>query len=609
MSDCPCPVTVEVCVVAPQPIDVTARVGTIFYPASTGGSGDVPSTRTFTAGSGLVGGGDLSANRTFAVNWGTETEQVPRGDDARFTDARTPLSHAASHTEGGDDEIAVTPAQVIGLVAELIGKVSTARTVNGHPLSSNVTVTAGDVGLGNVADLAPADLPVSTAQADADAAVLAAANTYADALIAAADALVFKGVINGVTSPDYPDADAGWTYRVSAAGEVGGIGGQPVQVGDLLLCLVDGTPSGDQATVGNNWAIVQGNIDGAVIGPTSALDGNLVVFDGPSGRLIRDGGSTGTYGLSVLATVDRAAFLSLVGLTDSDIPTLPVSKTDGLQSALDDLDSRSTAIETALPGKVTATLDTDSTMAADSDSRVPSQKAVNARILSIVSADTVRADFSNTNISVLSSYRRVFQTGSLSADRSAFLPAANSVPVGTTILIADESGTASTAAGIIIVRAGADTINGTTAETIRVPYGFRVLYSDGISKWTFDGGVMRKTGGTFTGPVVVQPSNVTYGASVTIDAATVQEAQITLTGDLSLANPTGGTHGQKLLLVLTQGGSGNYTVTFAGSKFSWTADIASFTASTAVGKIDFVGLRYDANRDKWDIIAVNKGAG
>lgn len=36
-------------------------------------------------------------------------------------------------------------------------------TVNGHALSDNVTVTKDDVGLGNVSNLAPADLPISTA--------------------------------------------------------------------------------------------------------------------------------------------------------------------------------------------------------------------------------------------------------------------------------------------------------------------------------------------------------------------------------------------------------------------------------------------------------------
>lgn len=42
-------------------------------------------------------------------------------------------------------------------------KVNVTTTVNGHALSGNVTVTKADVGLGKVENLAPADLPVSTA--------------------------------------------------------------------------------------------------------------------------------------------------------------------------------------------------------------------------------------------------------------------------------------------------------------------------------------------------------------------------------------------------------------------------------------------------------------
>ncbi|NCC06251.1 MAG: hypothetical protein EOM37_19905, partial [Proteobacteria bacterium] len=42
-------------------------------------------------------------------------------------------------------------------------KVSNTRTINGYPLSSDVALTKTDVGLGNVSNLAPADLPISTA--------------------------------------------------------------------------------------------------------------------------------------------------------------------------------------------------------------------------------------------------------------------------------------------------------------------------------------------------------------------------------------------------------------------------------------------------------------
>lgn len=59
---------------------------------------------TLTAGTGLTGGGDLSANRTFAVNFGTSATTVCVGDDARLSNSRTPVAHdldGALHTISG----------------------------------------------------------------------------------------------------------------------------------------------------------------------------------------------------------------------------------------------------------------------------------------------------------------------------------------------------------------------------------------------------------------------------------------------------------------------------------------------------------------------------
>lgn len=111
---------------------------------------------------------------------------------------------------------------------------------------------------------------------------------YVDNLIAAADAMVFKGVIDCSTNPNYPAAEAGWTYRVSVAGKIGGASGVNVEIGDLLVCLADSTASGTQAAVGANWSIAQVNIDGAVVGPASATDATPAVFDGATGKLIKN---------------------------------------------------------------------------------------------------------------------------------------------------------------------------------------------------------------------------------------------------------------------------------------------------------------------------------
>lgn len=114
-----------------------------------------------------------------------------------------------------------------------------------------------------------------------------AVKTYADQLIAAANAVVYKGVIDCSANPNYPAADAGHLYKISVAGKIGGASGVAVEVGDVALCTTDGTVSGDQATVGSYWDVIQKNIDGAVIGPASSTDKGIVSFDGVTGKLIQ----------------------------------------------------------------------------------------------------------------------------------------------------------------------------------------------------------------------------------------------------------------------------------------------------------------------------------
>jgi hypothetical protein len=138
-------------------------------------------------------------------------------------------------------------------------------------------------------DIADTDGALS-ANSDDRFATQKAVKTYADQLIASNDAMVFKGVKDCSANPNYPAADAGWTYKVSVAGKIGGGSGKVVEVGDLLMCLVDSSASGDEAAVGANWVVSQANIDGAVIGPASATSGRVATFSGTSGKIIQDGG-------------------------------------------------------------------------------------------------------------------------------------------------------------------------------------------------------------------------------------------------------------------------------------------------------------------------------
>lgn len=76
---------------------------------------------------------------------------------------------------------------------------------------------------------------------------------------AANDAMLFKGTIGtGGTVTSLPAThNVGWTYRVITAGTYAGV---KCEIGDLIICIADGTTASNA-----HWTVAQTNIDGAVI--------------------------------------------------------------------------------------------------------------------------------------------------------------------------------------------------------------------------------------------------------------------------------------------------------------------------------------------------------
>jgi hypothetical protein len=102
--------------------------------------GGVPTSRAISAGTGLTGGGDLTANRTLTVSYGTTSGTACQGNDARLSDARTPISH----THGN-----LTNAGAIGTTANLPLKTGT----NGVIEAGSFGTSAGTFCEGNDARL------------------------------------------------------------------------------------------------------------------------------------------------------------------------------------------------------------------------------------------------------------------------------------------------------------------------------------------------------------------------------------------------------------------------------------------------------------------------
>lgn len=128
-----------------------------------------------------------------------------------------------------------------------------------------------------------ADAGTNTTQIATTAFVKTEINNVLDA----ADAMQFKGTIgsSGATVTTLPTTHkAGWTYKVATAGTYAG---KACEVGDMIICVKDGTAAADA-----DWTVVQNNIDGAVTGPASAVDARVAVFNGTTGKVIKDSGYT-----------------------------------------------------------------------------------------------------------------------------------------------------------------------------------------------------------------------------------------------------------------------------------------------------------------------------
>ena len=120
---------------------------------------------------------------------------------------------------------------------------------------------------------------------------------YVDNSIGAANAMVYKGVIDCALNPNYPAGSVGWTWIISVAGKIGGASGTPVEVGDMVLC----NTAYAGGTDGTKFNIIEHNVDGAVTGPASAVSGNIATFSGSTGKLIADSG----VAISAFVTKDQ----------------------------------------------------------------------------------------------------------------------------------------------------------------------------------------------------------------------------------------------------------------------------------------------------------------
>lgn len=265
----------------------------------------VDKTITITGTDGLSGGGNLAESRTIS-------HAVPAGAAAKtsglYKIATDKFGHVTSTAA-----VTKTDITALGIPAtdtnttytfqgasngfKVIPSNGETQTVIVSPsIKNNVTKTDATTTAGyipkfnNTTGVIENGYSVQTTLASSSTAIPTAAAVVAaiDNKIAAADAMIYKGTLGTdgtVTKVPANGYKVGWTYKVITAGTYAGI---KCEVGDMLIAINNGPVSGT-TVVNADWTVVQANIDGAVTGPASAIAGHIAVFDGATGKVIKDG--------------------------------------------------------------------------------------------------------------------------------------------------------------------------------------------------------------------------------------------------------------------------------------------------------------------------------
>lgn len=135
---------------------------------------------------------------------------------------------------------------------------------------------------GNYAPLAGATFTGTvTLAADPTQNLEAATKQYVDRLVAGINDFTV-GVVDSSTPLPATDYKVGQTFRVAEAGTYAGV---ECEAGDLIIVIKDYAADGAS---NSDFLVVQANVDGAVTGPDASTDANIVVFDGTTGRKIKD---------------------------------------------------------------------------------------------------------------------------------------------------------------------------------------------------------------------------------------------------------------------------------------------------------------------------------
>ena len=240
-----------------------------------------PSTGRITVPGGVTANLTGVASKATAANLTTTANAIAIYTDTAGTFGTKATANGAAYatTTNGALTFGTLPVPQGGTGQTSIANIQAGKDGDGNTISSTYLKLAGGTMTGDL-----------TLKGDPTNALHAATKQYVDGIVAANDAMVFKGGLAGAAATTYtPAADCGHTYRVTAEGLINGV---KVEVGDILICTTDNTAAATSAnvsTVQANWVIIQSNVDAPLYKDGNTFTGGKVLVSDSTAGKVKEG--------------------------------------------------------------------------------------------------------------------------------------------------------------------------------------------------------------------------------------------------------------------------------------------------------------------------------